>query len=173
MRRPVDAFTTAGTRRIITMSMAIKRYPLASYFVLAYAFAWSLILLTRVSLAFGFLGLFGPAAAAIIVTAGTDGRAGVRALFQRLAIWRVGLRWYIVALGLPAVLSLGTVGLSQALGLPTIVQFNVLSPVAMILFILVIGEELGWRGYALPHLQTRFGAVGASLILGILWAGWH
>ena len=156
-----------------TIRTAIKGYPLASYFVLAYVFAWSLVLLTRVSLLFGFLALFGPASAAIIVTASTDGRTGVRALFQRLAIGRVGLRWYIVALGLPAVLSLGTVGLSLALGMPTTVQFNALSPVAITLFILVIGEELGWRGYALPRLQTRFGGVGASLILGILWAGWH
>jgi uncharacterized protein len=78
-----------GMNRIRT---AIKRYPLASYFVLAYVFAWSLVLLTRVSLLFGFLALFGPATAAIIVTTSTDGRAGVRALFQRLAIWRVGLR---------------------------------------------------------------------------------
>ena len=155
---------------IITL---IKRYPLASYFILAYAFAWSLVLLTRVSMLFGFLALFSPAAAAIIVTAGTDGRAGIRALFQRVAIWQVGLRWYAVALGLPAVLSLGVVGLSLALGAPAEVRFSELSPLTVILFFLVIGEELGWRGYALPRLQARYGALGASLLLGILWAGWH
>src|SRR5262245_54805780 len=151
----------------------IKRYPLATYFILAYAFAWSLVLLTNVSLLFGFLALFGPAAAAIIVTAGAEGRAGVRALFQRVAIWRVGLRWYAIALGLPAVLSLGAVGLSLALGAPAEVRFNELSPLTAILFFLVIGEELGWRGYALPRLQARYGALGASLILGVLWAAWH
>jgi multidrug resistance protein, MATE family len=58
----------------------IKRYPLATFFVLAYAFAWSLVLLTRVSMVFGFMALFGPAAAALIVTACTDGRAGVPGL---------------------------------------------------------------------------------------------
>src|SRR5215510_7016317 len=94
----------------------MKRYPLAGYFVLAYAFAWSLVLLTRVSLLFGFLALFGPAAAAIITAAGTEGRAGVRALFRGLAIWRVGLGWYAVALGLPALLSLGVAGLSLVFG---------------------------------------------------------
>jgi membrane protease YdiL (CAAX protease family) len=155
------------------ISFVIKRYPMASYFVLAYAFAWSLALLVSVSIVFGFLALFGPTAAAIIVTASADGRAGVRALLGRLAIWRVGLRWYVVALGLPALLSLGVVGLSLALGAPAAVQFNELSPVAMILFILVIGEEIGWRGYALPRLQARYGALRASLILGSLWAGWH
>ena len=151
----------------------IKRYPLASYVVLAYAFAWSLALLVSVSMLFGLLALFGPSAAAIIVTASADGRAGVRALFGRLAIWRVGLRWYVVALGLPALLSLGVVGLSLALGAHAAVQFNELSPLAVILFILVIGEEIGWRGYALPRLQARYGALSASLILGSLWAGWH
>jgi membrane protease YdiL (CAAX protease family) len=155
------------------MRSVIKRYPLAAYFVLAYAFAWSLVLLTRVSMLFGLLALFGPAAAAVIVTAATDGRAGVRALFGRLAIWRVGLRWYVVALGLPASLSLGVVGLSLALGAPAAVQFNQLSPLTVILFFLVVGEELGWRGFALPRLQARYGGLGASLILGILWAGWH
>jgi uncharacterized protein len=69
-----------------------KRYPLVSYFVLAYAFAWILVLLARTSLVFGFLALFGPAAAAILVAAGAEGRAGVRDLFRRVAIWRVGLR---------------------------------------------------------------------------------
>jgi uncharacterized protein len=152
---------------------AIKRYPLAAFFILAYAFAWGLTLLTRVSLVFGFLALFGPAAAAILVTAATDGSAGIQTLFGRLAIWRVGLRWYLVALGLPALLSLFVAGLSLALGLPTSVRFNELSPVAITLFVLVVGEELGWRGYALPRLQARYGGLGASLILGLLWAGWH
>jgi membrane protease YdiL (CAAX protease family) len=151
----------------------VKRYPLASFFLLAYIFAWSLVLLTHVSMLFGFLALFGPAAAAIIVTACTNGRAGVGGLFRAAAIWRVGLRWYVVALGLPALLSLAAVGLSLLFGAPADVQFSQLSPLTSILFILVIGEELGWRGYALPRLQARYGGLGASLILGILWAAWH
>jgi membrane protease YdiL (CAAX protease family) len=122
---------------------------------------------------FGFLALFGPATAAIIVAACTDGRAGVGDLFRSVAIWRVGLRWYVVALGLPAVISLATVGLGLVFGTPPDVQFSQLSPLTTILFITVIGEELGWRGYALPRLQARYGGLGASLILGILWAAWH
>jgi len=80
----------------------------------------------------------------------------------------VGLRWYAVALRLPAVLSLGVVGLSIALGAPAEVRFSELSPLTPILFFLVIGEELGWHGYTLPRLQARYGALGASLTLGIL-----
>jgi membrane protease YdiL (CAAX protease family) len=151
----------------------IKRHPLATFFVLAYAFAWSLSPLTDLSIVFGLLALFGPAAAATIVAASADGRAGVRALLGSLAIWRVGLRWYVVALGLPALLSLVVAGLSIALGAPAAVRFSELSPLTATLFFMVIGEELGWRGYALPRLQARYGALGASLILGLLWAGWH
>jgi uncharacterized protein len=116
------------------MTAIIKRHPLAAYFVLAYAFAWSLVLLTRVSVVFGFLALFGPAA--MIVTAHNGGRAGVGALLRSVAIWRVGPRWYVVALGLPAMLSLGAVGLSLALGAPSDVHFSELSPLTAILFIL-------------------------------------
>jgi membrane protease YdiL (CAAX protease family) len=126
-----------------------------------------------VSLAFGFLALFGPAAAALVVAALAEGRAGVRDLLRRVAIWRVGPAWYAVALGLPALLSLLVVGLGVALGAPAEVRFSDLSPLTLTLFVLVIGEELGWRGFALPRLQARFGALGASLLLGLLWAGWH
>lgn len=151
----------------------VRRSPLVSFFVLAYLFAWGLVLLTGISMAFGFLALFGPAAAALIVTACAEGRAGVRALLARVAIWRVGLRWYLVALGLPALLALGVIGLQIALGAPPALQLSALSPLTLLLFVLVIGEELGWRGFALPRLQARYGALGASLILGLLWAAWH
>lgn len=151
----------------------VQRYPLVSFFVLAYVFAWGLVLLTRVSMAFGFLALFGPAAAALIVAACAEGRVGVRALLAHVAIWRVGLRWYLVALGLPALLALGVIGLQVALGAPAMLELGALSPLTLLLFVLVIGEELGWRGFALPRLQARYGALGASLILGLLWAAWH
>jgi membrane protease YdiL (CAAX protease family) len=156
-----------------TISATVRRHQLITFFVLAYAFAWVLAPLTTVSLAFGFLALFGPTAAALIVAALAAGRSGVRDLLARLTIWRVGVPWYVVALGLPALLSLLVVGLSIALGAPAEAQFSSLSPLTLILFILVIGEEIGWRGFALPRLQARFGALRASLVLGLLWAGWH
>jgi membrane protease YdiL (CAAX protease family) len=151
----------------------IKRRPLVAYFVLAYALTWSMVLLTRLSLLFAFLGLFGPAAAALIVTAIDEGRAGVRALLQHVVQWRVGALWYAVALGLPILLGLVVAGLHTLLG--GAYTFRPGGPLALslVLGVLVLGEELGWRGYALPRLQARFGGLAASVILGALWAAWH
>jgi membrane protease YdiL (CAAX protease family) len=152
--------------------MIVQRYPLATFFVLAYALTWSLILLSSTSLLFALLGLFGPAAAAIIVTAVTEGGAGVRALLGRLLLWRVGLRWYLVALGLPFLLGLVALGIYSWLVGPVEQQPSQVMLTA-ILAVLVVGEELGWRGYALPRLQSRYNILVSSLILGVLWACWH
>lgn len=150
-----------------------RRHPVISFFVLSYALAWVLVALVPVSLVFGFVALFGPAAAALLVAAATEGHQGVRELLGRLAIWRVGAGWYAVALGLPALLSILAVGLGIALGAPRSLAFSDVSGLTLLLFVLVVGEELGWRGYALPRLITQVGPLRASLLLGLAWAGWH
>ena len=86
---------------------------------------------------------------------------------------RVGLLWYLIALGLPAVLSLATAGLNYLLGAPAFVQVGSLTVFDLVLFVLVVGEELGWRGYALPRLLEKRSPLIASLILGVLWGLWH
>ena len=151
----------------------VKRHPLVTYFVLAYALTWALAPLLTISLLLGVVGLLMPALAAIIVVAMTEGQPGLLALLQRLKLWRVGLRWYGVALGLPVLLTAGVVALSILLGTPTQVAFSPLSPLTMIVFVLVVGEEAGWRGYALPKLLQSHSAFTASLILGVLWGAWH
>ena len=155
------------------LSSVVKQYPLIMFFVLAYALTWPLIPLVSVSPLWGFPALFGPALAAIIVAAVADGKPGLRDLLGRLVRWRVGARWYAVALGLPTVLALTAAGLHVLLGGPTSVEFGGLSVLNLILFVLIVGEELGWRGYALPKLLVRRSALTASLILGTLWGAWH
>lgn len=150
----------------------VRRFPLAAYFVLAYALTWWVYPLLRFNPMIGLLGLFGPALAAVIVTAVTDGRPGVRALLARVVNWRVPVAWYVVAVGLPAVLALLAASLSAWLG-PAVLQFGRLTALDFVLVVLVLGEELGWRGYALPQLLARFSPLIASLILGVLWAVWH
>jgi membrane protease YdiL (CAAX protease family) len=98
----------------------------------------------------------------------------------QLLRWRVAGRWYSIALLGPVVLS----GIAYALWLATggspppaeaLAQWRLIPP--FFLYIALVGggvdEELGWRGYALPRLQQRYGALVASVILGVVWAGWH
>ena len=158
-----------------TITSFIKRHPLVAYFVLAYALAWILIpLVVSVSVAFGLLALFGPAIAAIVVTGVTEGRSGVKALLRRAVQWRVGLKWIAVAVVLPILVSATVVLLDAALlGKPLSLVPNEAPMLTLIIGLLVVGEEIGWRGFALPRLQTRFNSLTASLILGGLWAAWH
>ena len=156
-----------------TVSALVKQHPLVAFFVLAYALTWPLIPLVSVSPLWGFPALFGPAFAAIIVVAVANGRAGLRDLLGRMARWRVGARWYALALGLPMVLALAAAGLHIMLGARMAVEFGNLSVLNFVVFVLIVGEELGWRGYALPKLLARRSALSASLILGALWGAWH
>jgi membrane protease YdiL (CAAX protease family) len=147
---------------------------LASYFILAYAFAWVLIpLVANISVAFGFLALFAPALAAVVVTVALDGRGGALRL-MRDAIRRRGLPiWYLVALALPFVLA-GITNLVSRLTGTTPKSFDAsVLPISLLLAVLVIGEELGWRGFALPRLQSMFHPLVAAVVLGAIWAAWH
>jgi membrane protease YdiL (CAAX protease family) len=151
----------------------VKRHPLVAFFALAYALTWLTIPLVAVSPLLGLPGLFGPAVAAIATTAVAEGRPGLRDLLGRVIRWRVGARWYAIALGLPAVLAGTAAGAHLLLGGPMALRVGTFSLLEPVLFVLVIGEELGWRGYALPRLLARRSALAASLILGLLWGLWH
>jgi membrane protease YdiL (CAAX protease family) len=121
----------------------------------------------------------GPFLAALIVLAVTEGRPGVGALLRRLGRWRVGVRWYGVALGLPFAVHLVAGMLTVLLGAPapTPAQFPDRSALALTAgLLLVIGgqwEEPGWRGYAQPRLEAGRSALAAALVLGAIGIGWH
>jgi uncharacterized protein len=175
----------------------LARHPLVSFFVMAYAFTWivwvpwvlgqdgaGLLPIKIGKAASGYLNaaaiLAGPTLAAFIMTATTEGRAGVRRLLGRLVLWRVGIRWYLFALlGVPLIMLLGTMVYSGylpklgALGGPS----YLLSYLGTFALVVVLGgplfEEIGWRGFALPRMERLHGPLVASLILGVLWALWH
>jgi uncharacterized protein len=164
----------------------VKRHPLGSFFGLTFVLTWAAMLAW---LQGGGEDIpwftFGPLLAALIVTALVAGRAGLKALLRRQVQWRVGIGWYAVALGLPIALELATVALNVALG-ANAPAWDAMRPWSSILSMTVIytvfssplGEELGWRGFALPRLLGRFanhhyGALAASLILGVIHAAWH
>jgi membrane protease YdiL (CAAX protease family) len=180
-----------------TRHSLLARYPLVSFFVMAYAFTWIVIspwtlgatgagLLpvdlpapaTGLLLAAGILA--GPTLAAVIMTAATEGRTGVHRLLGRLVLWRVGLRWYLFALlGVPLIMLLGFLVYAMAppdLGALDGPAYALTYLLGFVLTMILGGpllEEIGWRGFALPHLQRRHGPLAASLILGVLWAFWH
>ena len=176
-RAETRAIVDAGTRRSASRELSrvetLKRHPVLAYFVLAYVLTWWMFPLLQFSPLLGLLGLFGPALAAIIMAAVLGGRSGVTALLERVVRWRVGGRWYVLAVGLPALLALTAAALAVLLGVSTSVQIGALSVLDFVIFIVVVGEELGWRGFALPCLLQQRSALSASLILGVLWSAWH
>jgi membrane protease YdiL (CAAX protease family) len=151
----------------------VKRHPVIAYFVLAYVLTWWMFPLLQYQPLLGLVGLFGPALAAIILAAVLNGRPGVNALLMRVVRWRVGVRWYVIALGGPALLALAAAGVAVLLGTAQSVQVGRLSIFDFVIFVVVAGEELGWRGFALPRLLEARSALAASLIVGLLWSAWH
>jgi len=172
---------------------AARRYGLILFFVVAYAWTWLFqmlsALMARHTISLPLpgelietIGLLGPALTALGVTAYESGGAGVRALLAQLLRWRVRPIWYAVALGGPILLTLAIAVIYRATGgvLPASVPLPLPLPLLLLLFFVYVGlfhggldEELGWRGYALPRLQTRYGALTASVILGVFWGCWH
>jgi membrane protease YdiL (CAAX protease family) len=123
------------------------------------------------------IGTFAPALVALALTERAEGRPATRALLRRIFEWRVGARWYVFAVGyMPVIkLSVALVHRFATGGWPRFGEEAWYVMAAAIVFSTWVqaGEEIGWRGYALPRLSDRFGLATASVILGILWASWH
>lgn len=174
----------------------VTRHPLVAFFVLALGLSW--LAWTPYVLSDNGLGLWhvrfpellgtaqfsgilpgallGPLGGGFVVTALADGRPGLRRWVGRLWRWRVPGRWYALALvGVPAIVvvsglpfSGGVVHAPSALALAALVPGLVVQ-----VFTTGLAEEPGWRDFALPRLQQRFGPTGAVAVLGPLWALWH
>lgn len=165
---------------------AIAPHGLAAFFLLAFAFSWttwwagSQLLAGADPLLAVVVGSFGPMVAAIVVTAATQGRQGVGALFRRHSLRRRGgiLPYTAAALILLAIA--GSAALPVYLGQASLDEVALRQalmavPVQFLLIALVGGgnEELGWRGFALPRLQGAHSPLAANVMLGIIWAVWH
>jgi uncharacterized protein len=168
----------------------MKRWPLASFVALAYAVSWGWafpfvavgdVIEKGVGWPTNFPALLGPAIAAFVVTAVVWGRARVRDLLARMARWRMPLRWWAATLSPLAFLAVA-LAVAAAIGkLPHGSGFGRYSgfpaigvvPVAVVAILITFGEETGWRGFALPLLQRRYGALAAALLVTPIWALWH
>lgn len=122
-------------------------------------------------------GVFAPAIVAIALTAHRQGGCGVAALLSRIGRWNAGPRLYLFALVYMLAIKLLAAAAHRALtgGWPAFGE----TPVVVMLGAIVVstwvqaGEEVGWRGYALPRLAARFGLGAAAVVLGVIWALWH
>jgi membrane protease YdiL (CAAX protease family) len=121
----------------------------------------------------------GPLISAVLVTSITEGKDGLKKLWQQCTKWKVNVKWYLAALGLPVLLSVASAGigwLASGGELTYTFKLPVGKFIPFFLYMLIftgITEEPGWRGFALPRLQSRYNAEKASWILGILWGVWH
>jgi uncharacterized protein len=158
------------------------------YFAVAFAFTWAFWWpaaleergLVSLPVPAVFLGAFGPMVAAVAVVARDSGRAGLRSLLGRVVRWSVAPIWYGVVLLGPLVFQALAVALHVALGgrtphpvallgtLPVVLALS-----AYYLVFVALPEEVGWRGYALPALQGRHGALPSAVVVGAAWALWH
>jgi membrane protease YdiL (CAAX protease family) len=182
----MDVMTTTKT--------SVMRHPVVTYFVLTFLISWGGILVVLGPSAFTgaraptegllplvFLAMFaGPSLAGILMTGLVDEKAGFHDLRSRLLRWRVGVRWYVVALlTFPLVVTavLLPLSLSFAGFLPGVFASD--DKVSLLVIGLAAGlmtglcEELGWTGFVIPRLRRRYGVLTTGLIVGVLWGAWH
>ncbi len=161
---------------------SLARRQLGVFFALTFLLSWLpwLLSIARGNLSGGGINSLGPIMAALLVAGIADGRAGLADLGRRLTRWKVPAWCYLVVLGLPVVLMTLASILTVATGAPrpTDVQLAawrgaLASAPLILLFDGPFGEELGWRGFALPRMLVRLRPIAAALGLGLVWAGWH
>ncbi len=191
----VPLYTARDDPRRVPFAVRLLRLwqkPLTHYFVACFVVTWPLQLLlihngSSLVLDGGPLILVplavaacGPSLAAITVTAACSGRGGMRRLLSTLVrphSWRIHPGWYLPALVLPTLILLAGDALFSActhdlphgwhwIQTPNW-QWSVTACVPP------LGEELGWRAFALPRLQQRTNALCAALLIGVIWGAWH
>ena len=188
--------TIISDRKVISPKAFIRLHDLTIFFFLVFALTWPFMIADalgshallpfRLPLPLLLVMSYMPTLAAVIVTGLAGGRKGIRTLLQKFLIWRVKFGWYLAAIGGFALICLGALLLADRLaGSPGL---RLLSEEAasssgwglvlngVLLFVvstLINGEELAWRGFALPRLQTRWNALASSLILGVVWTLFH
>lgn len=173
-----------------------KRVRLPLFFVLCLIISWAIWIpqaiaklsdpraATASSSPLNVLAVWAPALSAILLSCMRGGKAGLQSLFHPTRRWHVGIQWYLFILLYPAAVWFLARAIDTVFGQPfdfTIPIFTYFPPeqAYMVVVALVfafpnaLGEELGWRGFALPRLQVKYNALVSSIMLGLFWAVWH
>jgi uncharacterized protein len=191
--RTTGTAASAATNQTRTTAWLV-RHPVLAFTVLAYAISWVCwlpLLADRqdwvswsASSYLHLLGGLGPAVAALLVTAVVAGRSGLADIWRRAVAWRGRLGWLALAVFGPLAV-FGTAVLAARVvegAWPDLSRFGASTEYAMLplgvfwlanLLFYGFGEEIGWRGFALPTLQRRHSALGAAIIVSVIWAAWH
>jgi len=155
-----------------------RRHKLIAFFVTAFVLSWYPWIIALLRVRTSGPNPLGPFVAAIIMTAVVSGRSGLRQFFSRLVRWRVGAKPYTIVFLTPILVCLVAAGITLCFASPastlSIEKLREVPERFLFIFLFIgLGEEPGWRGFALPQLQTRYSPLIASLILGSVWALWH
>lgn len=156
------------------------------FFVLSYALMWACfwyVAAARIpadSAAGGallLLGTFAPFLSAVGLTGLAEGRAGLGRLLRPVLQWQVAAKFYVFALVYIAAIKI-VAALIHRGATGAWPRFGHEATVVIVIAVIVstpfqAGEEVGWRGYALPRLAARMGLARASLLLGLIWGVWH
>ena len=171
---------------VVRESQGMK--PLAMFFILAYGISWACWLSAAVVASIAgsmqglepllYFGILGPALSALIIKGREGGRSAVRELVASSIKWQVKAPWLLASFLVPAALYISAIGLNLLLGGPSPIIYSShwLDLTLLFLYSVFLSgglEEPGWRGYALPKLQTKYSATMSTLVLAVLWAFWH
>ena len=158
----------------------VHNWQVPLFFVLTIVLSWYPWLLGMLGVAKASgINPLGVLAAALIVTGMGSGWAGVKALLARIGRWRMGWGWFAAAIGVPIVILAAACVVNLALGatMPTMAQWTqwpeIVDRFIFALLFVGLGEEPGWRGFALPALYRRRSPLSAALLVGGFWAFWH
>ncbi|WP_163336067.1 CPBP family intramembrane glutamic endopeptidase [Desulfopila sp. IMCC35008] len=172
------------------MNLGSRRSQLILFIIISYAYLWLLFGLGRLfEIPFsydihepgGILVLFGvPSSlfAAGFVTLITRGSGGLRQLFRYTLAWRFSFKWYLFGLLTPLLVSFSCGFAAVWIDGIRMAEnwFSPSMPLGFMTFLLIyigLGEEIGWRGFALPRFQEILGSLGGSIATGVFWAFWH
>lgn len=168
-----------------TRNIAATQKEVLAYFLAALGFTWAIhssiivfdvpfsLDISTPGMKLYLLGLAGPLFASVAISAYQAGWEGVKGLLSRALVWRFPIRWYLVAILLMPAINLANILIFYD-RIPGDFAWFAVAPVLIAGQIwVVVAEEFGWRGFALPRLQARYGSLGATLVLGPVWSIWH